>query len=38
MDAIIDHNPEYGRARTTPATIRNAGIEPRVINYLNRAG
>lgn len=38
MDAIISHNPEYGRVRTTRATIRNAGIEPRAIKYLHRTG
>jgi arsenate reductase (glutaredoxin) len=34
MDAIIYHNPECGTSRTTLATIRNAGIEPHVIEYL----
>jgi hypothetical protein len=38
MDAMIYHNPEYGRARPTLATIRNAGIEQRAIDYLHRAG
>ncbi|WP_298879279.1 arsenate reductase (glutaredoxin) [uncultured Bradyrhizobium sp.] len=34
MDAIIYHNPECGTSRTTLATIRNAGIEPHVIECL----
>lgn len=34
MDAIIYHNPDCGTSRTTLATIRNAGIEPHVIEYL----
>ncbi|SFJ89255.1 arsenate reductase (glutaredoxin) [Bradyrhizobium sp. Gha] len=34
MDAVIYHNPECGTSRTTLATIRNAGIEPHVIEYL----
>lgn len=34
MDAIIYHNPECGTSRTTLATIRNAGIEPHVIEHL----
>jgi arsenate reductase (glutaredoxin) len=34
MDAIIYHNPDCGTSRNTLATIRNAGIEPHVIEYL----
>lgn len=33
-DIIIYHNPECGTSRNTLAMIRNAGIEPRVIEYL----
>lgn len=34
MDAIIYHNPECGTSRNALAMIRNAGIEPHVIEYL----
>jgi arsenate reductase len=34
MDAIIYHNPDCGTSRNTLAMIRNAGIEPTVIEYL----
>lgn len=34
MDVVIYHNPECGTSRTTLATIRNAGIEPHVVEYL----
>ena len=34
MDAIIYHNPDCGTSRNTLAVIRNAGIEPHVIEYL----
>ena len=34
MDVIIYHNPECGTSRNTLAMIRNAGIEPHVIEYL----
>ncbi len=34
MDVIIYHNPECGTSRNTLALIRNAGIEPHVIEYL----
>ena len=34
MDFIIYHNPECGTSRNTLAMIRNAGIEPHVIEYL----
>lgn len=33
-DIIIYHNPECGTSRNTHAMIRNAGIEPHVIEYL----
>jgi arsenate reductase (glutaredoxin) len=33
-DIIIYHNPECGTSRNTLALIRNAGIEPHVIDYL----
>ncbi|MBB4232300.1 arsenate reductase (glutaredoxin) [Rhizobium mongolense] len=34
MKATIYHNPECGTSRNTLAMIRNAGIEPTVIEYL----
>lgn len=34
MDVIIYHNPECGTSRNTLALIRNAGVEPHVIEYL----
>lgn len=34
IDIIIYHNPECGTSRNTLAMIRNAGIEPHVIEYL----
>lgn len=33
-DTIIYHNPECGTSRNALAMIRNAGIEPHVIEYL----
>lgn len=33
-DIIIYHNPECGTSRNALAMIRNAGIEPHVIEYL----
>jgi arsenate reductase (glutaredoxin) len=33
-DVIIYHNPACGTSRNTLAMIRNAGIEPHVIEYL----
>lgn len=33
-DIIIYHNPDCGTSRNTLALIRNAGIEPHVIEYL----
>ncbi|MCA1407911.1 arsenate reductase (glutaredoxin) [Ensifer sp. IC3342] len=35
MDVKIYHNPACGTSRNTLAMIRNAGIEPTVIEYLN---
>jgi arsenate reductase (glutaredoxin) len=34
MDVIIYHNPECGTSRNTLGLIKNAGIEPHVIEYL----
>ena len=34
MDVVIYHNPACGTSRNTLAMIRNAGIEPHVIEYL----
>lgn len=34
VDIIIYHNPDCGTSRNTLALIRNAGIEPNVIEYL----
>ncbi|MHB2166496.1 arsenate reductase (glutaredoxin) [Alsobacter sp. R-9] len=34
MDIIIYHNPDCGTSRNTLAMIRNAGIEPHIIEYL----
>ncbi len=33
-DIIIYHNPKCGTSRNTLAMIRNAGIEPHVVEYL----
>ena len=33
-DVIIYHNPDCGTSRNTLRLIRNAGIEPHVIEYL----
>ena len=33
-DIVIYHNPECGTSRNTLAMIRNAGIEPHVVQYL----
>jgi arsenate reductase (glutaredoxin) len=33
-DVTIYHNPKCGTSRNTLALIRNAGVEPRVIEYL----
>ena len=35
MDVTIFHNPRCGTSRNTLALIRNAGIEPQVIDYLS---
>ena len=34
VDIVIYHNPECGTSRNALAMIRNAGIEPHVIDYL----
>lgn len=34
FDVVIYHNPECGTSRNALAMIRNAGIEPHVIEYL----
>jgi arsenate reductase len=34
MDVTIYHNPDCGTSRNTLALIRNAGIEPNVVEYL----
>jgi arsenate reductase (glutaredoxin) len=34
MDVIIYHNPQCGTSRNTLGLIRDAGIEPHVIEYL----
>lgn len=34
MDIIIYHNPQCGTSRNTLGLIRNAGIEPHIIDYL----
>ena len=33
-DIVIYHNPECGTSRNTLAMIRNAGVEPAVVEYL----
>jgi arsenate reductase (glutaredoxin) len=35
MDVIIYHNPACGTSRNTLAMIRNSGVEPHIIEYLN---
>ncbi len=34
MDVIIYHNPRCGTSRNTLGLIRNAGIEPHIVEYL----
>lgn len=34
MDVVIYHNPKCGTSRNTVGLIRNAGIEPHIIDYL----
>ncbi|MFL4989965.1 MAG: arsenate reductase (glutaredoxin) [Microvirga sp.] len=34
MDVIIYHNPQCGTSRNTLGLIRNAGIEPHIIEYM----
>ncbi|MFP3711493.1 arsenate reductase, partial [Paraburkholderia sp. SIMBA_009] len=33
-DITIYHNPNCGTSRNTLAMIRNSGVEPRVVHYL----
>ncbi len=35
MDVTIYHNPQCGTSRNTLALIRNAGVEPEVIEYVS---
>ena len=34
FDVVIYHNPDCGTSRNTLAMVRNAGIEPHVVEYL----
>jgi arsenate reductase (glutaredoxin) len=34
VDVVIYHNPDCGTSRNTLALIRNAGVEPTIIEYL----
>jgi len=34
MDVVIYHNPDCGTSRNTLGLIRNAGVEPHVVEYL----
>ena len=34
IDVVIYHNPDCGTSRNTLALIRNAGVEPHVVEYL----
>ena len=34
MDVVIYHNPDCGTSRNTLGLIRNAGVEPHMIEYL----
>ena len=34
FDVVIYHNPDCGTSRNTLALIRNAGVEPHVVEYL----
>ena len=34
MDVIIYHNPDCGTSRNALALVRNAGVEPHVVEYL----
>lgn len=34
IDVVIYHNPDCGTSRNTLAMIRNAGVEPHVVEYL----
>ena len=34
MDVIVYHNPNCGTSRNTLGLIRNAGVEPHIIEYM----
>ncbi|MFB9223629.1 arsenate reductase (glutaredoxin) [Paracoccus cavernae] len=34
MDVVIYHNPDCGTSRNVLAMIRNAGVEPHIVEYL----
>ena len=34
MDVIVCHNPDCGTSRNTIGLMRNAGVEPHIIEYL----
>jgi arsenate reductase (glutaredoxin) len=34
MDVVIYHNPDCGTSRNTLGLIRNAGVEPQIVEYL----
>lgn len=34
IDVVIYHNPDCGTSRNTLALIRNAGVEPHIVEYL----
>jgi arsenate reductase len=34
MDVVIYHNPDCGTSRNTLGLIRNAGVEPHIVEYL----
>jgi arsenate reductase len=34
-DVIIYHNPARGTSRNVLAMIRNSGVEPHIVEYLN---
>jgi arsenate reductase (glutaredoxin) len=36
VDVIIYHNPDCGTSRNTLGLIRNAGVEPHIIEYLKK--
>ena len=36
FDVVIYHNPDCGTSRNALAMIRNAGLEPHVVDYLKK--